>query len=81
MEYVKGRYLSDMTGGPFSLFAYVGSKFDNPKKQIMTIEEYKKKFLELFKQLEEEHGSIREVEIWKEEICPNLTRGDIKIVF
>lgn len=30
-----------MTGGPFSLFAHVGSKFDNPKKQIMTIEEYK----------------------------------------
>jgi hypothetical protein len=30
-----------MTGGTFSLFAHVGSKFDNPKKQIMTIEEYK----------------------------------------
>lgn len=47
----------------------------------MTIEEYKQKFLELFKQLEEEHGSIREVEIWKEEICPNITRGEIKIIF
>ena len=30
-----------MTGGPFSLFAHAGSKLDNPKKQIMTIEEYK----------------------------------------
>jgi hypothetical protein len=47
----------------------------------MNIEEYKKKFLELFKQLEDEHGPIREVEIWKEEIAPNLTRGEIKITF
>lgn len=47
----------------------------------MTIEEYKQKFLELFKQLEEEHGSIREVEIWKEEIGPNITRSEIKIIF
>lgn len=47
----------------------------------MTIEEYKKKFLELFKQLEEEHGPVRDVEIWKEEICPNFTRGEIKITF
>lgn len=47
----------------------------------MTIEEYKKKFLELFKQLEEEHGPVRDVEIWKEEIGPCLTRGEIKIIF
>lgn len=38
----------------------------------MTIEEYKKKFLDLFKQLEKEHGPVRDVEIWK---------GVIKITF
>lgn len=47
----------------------------------MTIEEYKKKFIELFKQLEKEHGRIRAVEIWKEEIGPKFTRGEIKITF
>ena len=47
----------------------------------MTIEEYKKKFLELFMQLEGEHGPVRDVEIWKEEIGPNLTTGEIKITF
>lgn len=47
----------------------------------MTIEEYKEKFLDLFKQMEKEHGSIREVEIWKEEIGQNFTRGEIKIIF
>ena len=47
----------------------------------MTIEEYKKKFLELFKQLEAEHGPVRDVEIWKEEIGPKLTKGEIKIIF
>ncbi len=30
-----------MTGGPFSLSAYIGDKFNKPKKRIMTIEEYK----------------------------------------
>lgn len=47
----------------------------------MTIEEYKKKFLYLFKQLEEEHGPVRDVEIWKEEIGPKFTKGEIKITF
>ncbi len=47
----------------------------------MTIEEYKKKFLELFKQMEEEHGPVRGVEIWKEEIGPNFTKGEIKVIF
>lgn len=47
----------------------------------MTIEEYKQKFLELFKQLEEEHGPVRNVEIWKEEITSYLTRGEIKVIF
>lgn len=42
----------------------------------MTIEEYKQKFLELFKQLEEEHGPVRDVEIWKE-----FTKGEIKVIF
>lgn len=32
-----------MTGGPFSLSAYIGDKFNKPKKRIMTIEEYKAK--------------------------------------
>lgn len=30
-----------MDAGPFSLSAYIGDKFNNPKKRIMTIEEYK----------------------------------------
>lgn len=30
-----------MTGGPFSLSAFIGDKFDKPKRSIMTIEEYK----------------------------------------
>lgn len=30
-----------MTGGPFSLSAYIGDKFNKPKKRIMTLEEYK----------------------------------------
>ncbi len=47
----------------------------------MTIEEYKKKFLELYMQLEDEHGPVREIEIWKEEISPIVSRGQIKIVF
>lgn len=47
----------------------------------MTINEYKGKFLELFKQLEEEHGPVRDVEILKEEIAPNITRDEIKITF
>lgn len=47
----------------------------------MTIEEYKKKFIELFKQLEDEHGPTRGVEIWKEEIAQKFTRGEIKITF
>ena len=47
----------------------------------MTIEEYKQKFIELFKQMEEEHGPVRNVEIWKEEIAPYLTRGEIKVIF
>ena len=47
----------------------------------MTIEEYKQKFLEMFKQLEEEHGPVRDVEICKEEISPNFTKGEIKIIF
>ena len=41
MEYVKGRYLSDMIGAPFSLSAFIGDKFDTTNKHIMTIEEYK----------------------------------------
>lgn len=48
----------------------------------MTIEEYKEKFLELFKQLENEHGRVFSVEIWKEEIRgPEFTMGQIKITF
>ena len=30
-----------MDAGPFSLSAFIGDKFDNPKKHIMAIEEYK----------------------------------------
>lgn len=30
-----------MDSGPFSLSAYIGDKFNKPKKRIMTIEEYK----------------------------------------
>lgn len=30
-----------MDAGPFSLSAYIGDKFNKPKKRIMTIEEYK----------------------------------------
>lgn len=30
-----------MDSSPFSLSAYVGDKFDKPKKHIMSIEEYK----------------------------------------
>lgn len=47
----------------------------------MTIEEYKGKFLELFKQLEAEHGRVRLVEIEKEEISPITTMTVIKIMF
>ncbi len=47
----------------------------------MTIEEYKKKFLELFEQLEAEHGQVQSVEIEKIELSPMLTRGEIRITF
>lgn len=47
----------------------------------MTIDEYKEKFLELFKQLEAEHGQVQSVEIEKIELSPMLTRGEIRITF
>lgn len=62
------KFLSDMTGGPFSLFAYVGSKLDNLKKQDnMTIEEYK---AQPFKY----DGECKPVPI--SEIWPDLPRRD-----
>lgn len=50
----------------------------------MTIEEYKKKFLELYEQLKEEHGTLRSVEINTEEIYVlgvSGTEDTIKILF
>lgn len=50
----------------------------------MTIEEYKKKFLELYEQLREEHGALRSVEISTDEICVlgvSGTEDTIKILF
>lgn len=47
----------------------------------MTIEEYKEKFIELFRQMEAEHGPALSVEIIKEEMTPILTWGVVKITF
>lgn len=51
----------------------------------MTIEEYKKKFLELYEQLREEHGALKSVEISTDEICllggVSRTEDTIKILF
>ena len=34
----------------------------------MTVDEYKKKFIDLFKQLSDEQGKIKEIEMYREEI-------------
>lgn len=49
----------------------------------MTIEEYKQKFLELYNQLEKEHGSVKTVRIGKIHLEGNewLTRTEISIEF
>lgn len=47
----------------------------------MTIEEYKKKFLELYEQLEEEHGKVKYVHIEKDGILQPFPPTIITIEF